>query len=43
MKARWILSYDESGFKVTKGFMTLDEMFTFIETAALPRFKAKRV
>jgi hypothetical protein len=43
MEKKWILSFDENGFKVTRGFVTLDAMFEFIETAALARFKAKRV
>lgn len=39
----WHLTYDEAGKKATKMFRSLNEMFSFIENAYLPRFKAKRV
>lgn len=39
---RWILTYDEAGKRTTKTFGTMDELFMFVENAALPRFKAKR-
>lgn len=40
---RWILSYQDCGLNMTCRFETLDQMFSFIEFAKLPRFKAKRI